>query len=425
MTRRTLHRPGVTLTEVLVAMFTMAIGMLSLLTLFPLGAMQVGQALRDDRCRQTALQADAYMRSHWRHNVVEVLNSNNSPIEPYFWAMDDVNLYETPSSGANPKVNFGSGIYLNKFLTSSSTVFQLPTGVMLPRTTANSAVSTTMLTGDIWKDPNVAPVLAAPPAQSAYAFSGTPLAFPSYPVKVDPLGWASPSNTFDQYWVAGLTASSGLNGLLIPRRQLNAVYNPVPNPFAPPATIVNGSARSLEIAGMTDDMSFEKNGAPFSSSKLGRQGRYTWTAIVQRPRNDVRTVANLTILVFDGRPSLPATGDEIVVTHDNPAIGSRTVMIVVPPRTVDQPVLLRKGGWIMDGTIQTTNFTTSQQLTNFYRISGFVEGTTNAAGTTYELDLETPIKAQITATSQLYLFAGLAEVFERPTLKPDSGYYIP
>ncbi len=407
MTRRTLHRPGVTLTEVLVAMFVMAIGMISLLTLFPLGAMQVGQALRDDRCRQTALQADAYMRSHWRHNVVEVLNSNNSPIEPYFWAMDDVNLYEFPSSTANPKY-FSGGVILNKFLT-----VPLPSGAMIPSNTVGSPVSATMLTGDKFT--------AAGPPNQAYASAGTSLAFPSYPAMVDPLGWASPTNTFDQYWVAGSQyALSGLNGLLIPRRQLNAVYNALPAPIG-----VNFPARSLEIAGMTDDMSFEKNGAPFSSSKLGRQGRYTWTAIVQRPRNDVRTVANLTILVFDGRPSLPATGDEIVVTHDTQLLGSRTVTIVVPPRTVDQPVLLRKGGWIMDGTIPTTNFTTSQQLTNFYRISGFVEGTTNAAGTTYELDLETPIKAQITATSQLYLFAGLAEVFERPALKPDSGYYIP
>ena len=61
--RRSPVRRGVTLTEVLVAMFVMAIGMISLLTLFPLGAMQVGQALRDDRATQLARQADRLFRN--------------------------------------------------------------------------------------------------------------------------------------------------------------------------------------------------------------------------------------------------------------------------------------------------------------------------------------------------------------------------
>jgi len=42
-------RPGITLIEVLVAIFIMAIGLLALLTLFPLGALRMSQALQDDR----------------------------------------------------------------------------------------------------------------------------------------------------------------------------------------------------------------------------------------------------------------------------------------------------------------------------------------------------------------------------------------
>lgn len=48
------RRPAVTLIEVLVSMFIMAIGMLALLVLFPLGAISMGQALKDDRCAHTA-----------------------------------------------------------------------------------------------------------------------------------------------------------------------------------------------------------------------------------------------------------------------------------------------------------------------------------------------------------------------------------
>jgi hypothetical protein len=52
------RRPAVTLIEVLVTMFIMAIGMLALLTLFPLGAISMGQALKDDRCASTAAMAE-------------------------------------------------------------------------------------------------------------------------------------------------------------------------------------------------------------------------------------------------------------------------------------------------------------------------------------------------------------------------------
>jgi type II secretory pathway pseudopilin PulG len=54
MTRRT----GVTLVEVLVAIFVMAIGLIALLTLFPLGVLRMAQAIRHERCAQCAYSAD-------------------------------------------------------------------------------------------------------------------------------------------------------------------------------------------------------------------------------------------------------------------------------------------------------------------------------------------------------------------------------
>lgn len=53
------RRPGSTLIEVLVAMFVMGIGMIALLTLFPLGALLMAQAIRDDRCAQAGWNAHA------------------------------------------------------------------------------------------------------------------------------------------------------------------------------------------------------------------------------------------------------------------------------------------------------------------------------------------------------------------------------
>ena len=65
------RRAGLSLVEVLVALFIMALGMIALLTLFPLGALQMGQALKDDRCSQAVTAADNYMRSYWKKYNLE------------------------------------------------------------------------------------------------------------------------------------------------------------------------------------------------------------------------------------------------------------------------------------------------------------------------------------------------------------------
>lgn len=66
-----LDRRGLTLTEALVAMFVAAIGMISLMALFPLGALQMGQALKDARCTETATNAEAIMRTYFRIEMLE------------------------------------------------------------------------------------------------------------------------------------------------------------------------------------------------------------------------------------------------------------------------------------------------------------------------------------------------------------------
>lgn len=71
-----LRRRGLTLTEALVAMFVAAIGMISLMALFPLGALQMGQALKDSRCTETATNAEALLRAHWRIEILEKGNDN-------------------------------------------------------------------------------------------------------------------------------------------------------------------------------------------------------------------------------------------------------------------------------------------------------------------------------------------------------------
>jgi prepilin-type N-terminal cleavage/methylation domain-containing protein len=53
------RRKGLTLLEVLIAIFIMAIGMLALLTLFPVGALSMRAAIKDNRAAQAATNANA------------------------------------------------------------------------------------------------------------------------------------------------------------------------------------------------------------------------------------------------------------------------------------------------------------------------------------------------------------------------------
>src|SRR5262249_38731404 len=53
------RRQGATLIEVLVAIFVMGIGLIALLTLFPLGALRMAQSIQDDKCGSAVLNANA------------------------------------------------------------------------------------------------------------------------------------------------------------------------------------------------------------------------------------------------------------------------------------------------------------------------------------------------------------------------------
>lgn len=84
MTRR---RPGLSMTEVLVALFIMGLGTIAILTLFPLGAINMAQALKDDRTTQAANQAEAYMRWYFQANAVE----GTPGAEPFVRTFDNPN----------------------------------------------------------------------------------------------------------------------------------------------------------------------------------------------------------------------------------------------------------------------------------------------------------------------------------------------
>ena len=422
-------RSGLTLTEVLVAMFVMALGMLSLLTLFPLGAMQVGQALRDDRTSQVARSADAYLRQAWRHQVMPNMPypGTSASIEPFYAPMDDPNL--------ESRGYYSTSLAYNRFVGTGTTTYPTPfnTAPALPRTTPGSPVSPYLLTLDNYVAPGTNPALTNT-GRDAYSggLNTSTTNIKSYPVFVDPHGeqnsGAAPASRSGKLWVGAnndtsLPAYAAIrdNTLFLPRRQLLSIVNTVGAPAK--------AAAALELGGLTDDLSFRPNGTP-DSAGLGRQGRFTWAAVIQRPRNDIRDVADLQILVFDRRVMPLSQGDEYVLVPDaaNNA-GDRQLTVTVPlPKPDSGTVLVRRGGWIMDGTLEVPLTATSQRNAHFYRIAAYTETAATATTVTYLLDLETPLKANVSpitmtnSGTRLYLFAGLIEVFPRPQLRPDSNY---
>ncbi len=97
------RRPGITLIEVLVAIFIMSVGLLALLTLFPLGALRMAQALQNDRAA-TAASAGA--------NVCDAFNIRTDP--QYDPAAPTLSLFVTPAppSGYPPTAQTGPGFPL-------------------------------------------------------------------------------------------------------------------------------------------------------------------------------------------------------------------------------------------------------------------------------------------------------------------------
>ena len=105
------RRRGITLIEVLVAIFIMAIGLLAILTLFPLGALRMGEALQNDRDAASASAAANYCDAFQLRNDPTFYNPAANP---------PVNWFLAPP-GLPPAAQNGSGypVYVDPWGVSS------------------------------------------------------------------------------------------------------------------------------------------------------------------------------------------------------------------------------------------------------------------------------------------------------------------
>lgn len=132
------RRPGLTMTELLVAIFVVAIGLAGVMSMVPFGAKQMSDALVADRAASQAHTIDGLMRSIWKERVLDDTSGGGSN-EDFWNAMD-----KADTKGAPPTLpTDGSLLTVSPASAESSfPVFidPLGTGVSRPSAASNNWV---------------------------------------------------------------------------------------------------------------------------------------------------------------------------------------------------------------------------------------------------------------------------------------------
>ncbi|MFL5340577.1 MAG: prepilin-type N-terminal cleavage/methylation domain-containing protein [Gemmataceae bacterium] len=382
---RSHRRAGFSLTEALIAIFVMALGLMGVLSLFPLGAMTMAYAIKDDRTAQANHNASSRMRQFWR---------------------DQLALRPLPTSYPQPP-NGNAGNYVGQFREPFVNAMMDPNA-------------------GFWTFPYQVP----PPYQSQNPKLNPLSPNRSYPVFLDPVGWYNPTYSLQpqQFFIAG-------DPWGIPRRSL-AVLDPSINPIGP--------AIAQSFCVQLDDQGFGKDGSPLDASgqfsadyyrnqgggqfkawmnsqQVQRDGRYTWGFLLASHPSQ-QDSADLTVVVYNGR-SLDGPSDESVYP-DAPGVtgaqftqGSTEAIISYAGARPK----VRKGTWILDATM-TFN---GQQLQEgphgyFYRV---VNVNDDQPGTLI-LELQTPaqvstwapVNGQTIIYGRAVVMEHVSEVFEGKTL---------
>jgi hypothetical protein len=363
-------RKAATLVEVLVAMFVMAIGMVTLLALFPLGVLSMAQAIKDDRCALAAGNAAA-IESAWdfRHGA------------PFL-------------SGASPgTLNYAP--YYN------------------PTTSAYWAQDPNNATGN----PNATVPPGAPsPLPKVPSGSGYPLYFD--PVGLNNgapfmLGAVSPSAA-NQPWSPGIQrvfqfTTSGANSHPIAANPLTATGA---------STALDWHTRWFTLL---DDVTFENNGVPspgdpgggVGNQSIAREDRYSWAYVFRYlncnpaagppPPIPAPDQVEESIVVYSGRPQLAAEqAFPAQWTNNNTTV---TVNFAGLPKPA-----IRKGSWILDNTVIAPGGIVNANGF-FYRVVNVTE-----FATTMDLELLTSGRRGNNNTPNAFIVVmdGVVEVFDKP-----------
>lgn len=392
-TRSQRRRPGVTLMEVLIATFILSIGLLAIMALFPIGAVNMARAINQDRSATHGVNSDAVFRYYWKQAWNDPNGGNVRPT----W--QDAYLYSQ-----------------EPFLVQlqAHATYGTPAGTPIPDSSSQ----------------------------------------PGFVVLVDPVGYLTKSGA-DQFFVAGnaqlpmrttlrrciLYPNANPNPILIPGYSTSNLFppgqadpnwrNPPPaGPLVPYQSIIPAVVR---LTTLPDDMTFAipndgsvaaVHGEPADfTNQIERVGRYNSAWLLHRPRTDVPSEVHVSVLVYAGRSPTDTPSAETAYPNTIAAPG-QTAMLIPLPAGQAQPGI-RRGGWIgfshlVDRTPPPANTPVIPYPTlDFYRITGINTDNPNVV----VVELETPIKVAgpVAPNAPGYVGAAivmdnLVEVFERGTV---------
>jgi pilin/secretion family protein with methylation motif len=307
------HRSGVTLVEVLVAIFVMGIGLIALLTLFPIGMLRMARAIHDESSAQSAQNAHA--------NAIVY------------------NLSQDIDVNTDPNGNFNGGRPYD--------VFDNPA----PRSPLNNSANF---------------LLKADPNFESYPIFVDPIGY--YNVTGQAQNWVGgvppTTNRLPQ------TANSHHGGLR--RRGTTFVRLDI---NGNPLSVPNRNLQIYQSFTLWDDLVFDgvtNPGAPQSvAGTIMRDPRFSWGYTMQRPLSSDKSVVNCSIVIFDKR-SLSISGNGTLAenvyannTYFNP--GNQSITIdYTNPNVVPPPV--RPGDWIMDVTPYNPTPTSGAAHAYWYRV---------------------------------------------------------
>lgn len=337
------HRKGFTLTEVLMAMFVMAIGMISLLALFPAAFQQAKWALDNEQVARAA--ANAQSMTEMPHMQMSTVGGFPVMTTGTAQSVRNDDLYRPETS--NARLLWRIPLLTGPGLGGRTTFLFDPTPV----------------TGGAWTfspDTNLTPYAAILPA-------GTRVKFP--PVFVDP----PVATTFVDTATTGLPFHVGVDNLA------NA-------PFATRAAggtgrITVGLPRSsmsqyssdtgavilrmqTEIS-MGDEINFDTNGQPLlAAGQFARQRRFTWAYMCTWSDYKTPELCEVSAVVFNSRPDFPGTfptgevtyGSTIPVSSAAGIDGTGKIFVKGLTQAAinlpsAQPANLKVGDWILDSTL--------------------------------------------------------------------------
>lgn len=409
----TLQRSGTTLTEVLIAVFVVGIGLLSILTLFPLGALSMAQAIKDDRCAQANKDGAALARLGFYEMLPEI--PNLLPFYPLY----------------NPAVGRNADPLLDAMINPNAN----PQNQVIPAPFRTDTAA-----------PSTTPILFLPPFGPNAANQFYQVRYPSYPVFVDMIGWNNNAvqGMAHKYWIGGQVGNAATGQpASIPRRTLRLaeffVSSPVnvnPRTYAPYLPAVRTAFMHRYFV-QTDDLGWGQDatvmdtngvtpansGTPLAGS-VQRDGRYNWAFMLRRPQINQPRQAELTIVVYSGRSvdtPFDENGDWAEKAYPNAVFVQGSTEAVIDYGAGPRPKI-RRGTWILDATM-------SRRLTNgqyqpephgyFYRVVDVNDETPGQL----RLTLQQPAReSTVLQNGQGYGLAVVmqyvAEVFERNTLSP-------